>query len=86
MATSNNPVGRSWMQVASDSNTDLLVTWNDAVELEVATTSTNQEPTVSGHRVTRDDAISRGVIGPGYVWVRLVGSNPQENVFVVISK
>ena len=86
MQTSNVVVGHNWTQVAADTDQELLVTWDNAVELEVAVTSANSAPTVPGHRLSRDDAVSRGVFPSGYVWVKLVSSGPQADVSLVVSK
>lgn len=86
MQTSNVVVGRNWTQVAADTDQELLVTWESIVELEVATTSSNTAPTVVGHRLSRVDAISRGVFPSGFVWVKLVSSGPQSDVVLVVSK
>lgn len=86
MLTSNVVVGRTWTQVATDSDQELLVTWETPVELEVAVTTTNTAPTVEGHRLSRADAISRGVFPSGYVWARLASSGPQSDLVLVVSK
>ena len=86
MQTSNVVVGRNWTQIAADTDQELLVTWESIVEIEVATTSSNSAPTVVGHRLSRADAVSRGVFPSGYVWVKLVSSGPQSDVVLVVSK
>ena len=86
MQTSNVVVGRAWVQVASDTDQDLLVTWEYAVEVEVAVTAVNSAPSVPGHRLTRSDAISRGVFPSVYVWVKLASSGPQSDLTLVVSK
>lgn len=86
MATYNIKATTTWAQVALNTDTDLLITIDNAVTIEVATTTPNSAPTVTGHRVSSDNAITRSVLGQGYVWVRLVaGSNPAE-VTLVVSK
>ena len=86
MLTTNVVVGRNWTQVAADSDQELLVTWESPVELEVAVTSTNTAPSADGHRLSRADAISRGVFPSGYVWVRLASNGPQSDLVLVVSK
>lgn len=86
MATSNPVVTAAWTKLAESSDVDLLVTWETPVVLEVATTSANSAPAVIGHRVTNEDAITRSVIGPGYVWARTVAGSRPSSVQVVVSK
>ena len=86
MATTNVSVGRNWVKVADIADTDLLITWVTPAFLEVATTATDVAPNVIGHQLSREEAISRSVIGQGYVWVKVVGSGPINEVPLVISK
>jgi hypothetical protein len=70
MATSNIAITNAWTKIADSSNAELLVTWSEPVAVEVATTSADSAPTVRGHRLPRDSALTRDVIGSGYVWAK----------------
>lgn len=85
MATSNITITSAWTQLALDTNTELLATWDTAATVEVATTAASVAPTVTGHRLGREQALSRGVLGSGFVWARLVGGVP-ASLSVVVSK
>ena len=84
MPTSNIAITSTWTKIAATTDADLLVTFNTPVTIDVATTAADAAPTVLGHRLTQDSAITRGVLGTGHVWARLVaGSRPAEIVLVV---
>lgn len=86
MPTSNITVTTSWVKVAESSHTELLMTFSQPKILEVAVTAANSAPTVSGHRITREQAISRSVIGSGYVWAKLVEGTVPASLLVVVTK
>lgn len=86
MATTNIEVTSSWVKLADVTDTELLVTWSTPVTIEVATTSANTAPTVNGHRLSNSDAITRGVIGSGYVWAKLVSGAFPPAAPVVVTK
>lgn len=85
MSTLNIAITNAWTKLADASATELLVSWADPVTVELATTEADAAPTVVGHRLTRDDAVSRGVLGSGYVWARLIGKVP-AGANLVVSK
>ena len=85
MTTSNISISNSWTKVADTSNSDLLITWDNPVTLEIATTATDVAPTVNGHKVTCDSAITRGVLGTGYVWCKVLDKVPSQ-VTLIVSK
>ena len=86
MPTINQTITSTWVKVASDSDDTLLVTWDAPVLIEVATTSTDVVPTVKGHSLSREDAISRIVLGDGYVWVRLAAGTKPDSTMLVVTK
>lgn len=86
MATYNIPVSTSWVKIAENVNTDLLVTWNIPGILEIATTSADSAPTVTGHRLNREHAITRNVLGAGYVWAKWVPAGKPASVTLIVSK
>lgn len=86
MPTINIPVTSAWTKVADASNAELLLTWNSAVILEVATTAADAVPTVNGHRLNQGNAVTRGVMGAGFVWVREVAGSVPASINVVVTK
>lgn len=86
MPTTNVQVTQAWVKIAETSHTEFLVTWDDRVDLEFATTTADSAPTVRGHRLSRDSAITRSVLGAGYVWARVVASGHGSAALLVVSK
>lgn len=85
MPTSNIQVTPNWVKVAAATDTHLLATWESPCAIEVATTLADAAPTVQGHVVSAGGAITRDILGDGYVWFRLKDDFPAETL-VVISK
>lgn len=86
MPTVNTLITGSWTKIAETSNSDLLVSWEHTGVLEIATTATDVAPTVRGHRLDRDSAFTRSLIGPGYVWAKTIAGAKPASVTLVISK
>lgn len=86
MATTNILVSASWTKLANSGDADALVTWNHPVAIEVATTTADAPPTVWGHVLRHPDAITRGVLGPGYIWAKLSAGTVPASILVVVSK
>lgn len=86
MPTSNVTITNAWTQVCDNTGTDLLVTWNSPANVEFAATSTNVVPTVVGHILDRESAITRSSIGSGYIWAKLVQASGPNSLVVVVSK
>ena len=86
MATLNISISDQWTKLADSANSELLVTWNDPVSVEVATTTADTAPTVNGHHLSPDDAVTRAVIGSGYVWARLVSGSRPNSANLVVTK
>lgn len=86
MATSNISVTPAWTKIADASNTDLLVTWDTPVAIEFATTAADAAPTIRGHRIPPDSAITRSILGSGYVWAKTVSGAVPADISVVVSK
>ena len=86
MPTSNITITGSWTQLATDTNTDLLATFDENIAVEVASTATNTAPTVTGHRLSNQSAITRAVIGSGYVWARTAAGSVPSQISVIVSK
>jgi hypothetical protein len=74
MTTFNTTITSAWTKLADSSNSELLVTWNHPVDIEVAVTTTDVAPTVVGHSLNWSNAITRAVLGTGYVWARCKAS------------
>ena len=86
MPTSNITVTGTWTQLATDVNTDLLVTYNENCVVEIAATAANGIPTVTGHRLSNDSAMTRAVIGSGFVWARTVAGSVPSQITAIVSK
>lgn len=86
MPTTNVYAGFSWVKVAENTEDKLLITWDDPATIEVATTTANSAPTVKGHKLSRENAITRAVLGSGYVWVRAVKGSVVESVCLIVDK
>ena len=86
MTTSNITISTSWVQIASTADTDMLATFDTTVIMEVATTAANSAPTVQGHKLSSDSAITRSVIGSGYVWAKLVKGSYPSSITLIVSK
>lgn len=86
MPTFNIAITSAWTKLADTTNTDLLVTFDSPVTIAVATTATDVAPTVMGHRLTRESALTRGVLGAGFVWARTVAGSVPATLDLVVSK
>lgn len=85
MPTTNVTVGRTWVKLADASQAFLISANFDAV-LEIATTSADSAPTVDGHKLrvgVGENALTRDVIGAGYVWARITD---YKSGLVVVTK
>lgn len=86
MPTINTLITGAWTKIAESSNSDLLVSWENTGVLEVATTTADVAPTVRGHKLDRDSAFTRSLIGPGFVWAKTAAGAKPSSVLLVVSK
>ena len=86
MATLNTTITSAWTKVAETTDNDFLITMDNVVTIEVATTATDTAPTVKGHRINNEGALVRSVLGGGYVWAKLVANSLQTSVTLIVSK
>ena len=86
MATSNIAITKTWTKVANAADDPVLITFRISGTLEVATTSTDVAPAVTGHLVKPGDAVTRLVIGSGFVWARCSPGGSIENAVLEVSK
>lgn len=86
MPTINTPITGTWTKVAETADANLLVSWSENTTIEVASTTTNSAPTVTGHTLSNDSAITRSVIGPGYIWAKTVPGSLPATITLVVSK
>lgn len=86
MPTTNVTITNTYTQIAADTDTSLLVTFDSDAMVEFATTTTAAAPTVRGHRLSKQDGISRAIIGPGYVWARTVPGLRPGSAQLVVTK
>jgi len=86
MPTVNTAVTTTWTKVAETTDLAVLMTWNPAVVLEIATTTADTAPTVAGHRLSNYDALTREVIGTGYLWARIIAGSRPTTISVIVTK
>lgn len=79
-----NPV--SWTKVVESTDTDFLITWDSAKVVEFAATDTDTEPTVKGHRISRENRITRDEVGYGYVWAKSAPGGASNGIQLTVSK
>ena len=79
-----NPV--SWTKVVESTDTDFLITWDSAKVVEFAATDTDTEPTVKGHRISRENMITRDEVGYGYVWAKSAPGGASNGIQLTVSK
>ena len=84
MATTNVTITSAWTKIAESSDS-FLVTWDSQTVVEIAATATDTAPVVNGHRLGFGDAITRDLIGTGFVWAKTAGGVP-SSLSVVVSK
>lgn len=77
MATTNPALTTSWSKIV-DAGDEFFLTLPFAtrVSIEVATKDTDTAPSVQGHvlRGDRLESMNRSLIGPGYVYARVVSA------------
>lgn len=79
-----NPV--SWTKVVESTDTDFLITWDSAKVVEFAATDVDAEPTVRGHRISREARITRDEVGFGYVWAKSAPGGASNSIPLTVSK
>lgn len=86
MPTINTPVTTAWTKIAASTDTELLATWSTPVGIDLAVTSADVAPTVTGHQLSREDQITRAAVGTGFVWVKLRAGSVPSTVNMVVTK
>jgi hypothetical protein len=93
MATTNITIDADWTKLAESGETSLLITTGSQYWIEYATTAADAAPAgIVGHllRNSRGEpplAITRDVIGSGYVWARVhSGLASGETVTMVVTE
>ena len=79
-----NPV--SWTKVVESTDTDFLITWDSAKVVEFAATDVDTEPTVRGHRISREARITRDEVGYGFVWAKSAPGGASNSIPLTVSK
>lgn len=84
MPTLNITVTRAWTQLAADSDAGFLASSTDAGYIEYATTATADAPAaeLQGHVVPQMQLVGRGLLGPGYVWARVLPPDAASTVAI----
>lgn len=86
MTTFNTSIGNVWTKVAASTDSELLITYDSPVSIEVATTATDTVPTVIGHILNREAALTRSVLGSGFVWAKTAAGSTPSSLFLVVTK
>lgn len=86
MPTINTTVTGNWTKIAAAADTELLATWNTPVGVDLAVTAADAAPTVEGHRLSKDDQITRAAVGAGFVWVKLRPGSVPSSIKMVVTK
>jgi hypothetical protein len=71
MPTVNLNVTESWTKIADATHLTVLVTSRSIYTIEVAVTAADSAPEVLGHLLHDGDAITRDIVGPGFLWARV---------------
>ena len=90
MQTTNIAVtASSWTKIA-DSTQDFVLSGASRKHVEVALTDADAAPSgISGHSLLLgpgNEALSRGSVGTGFVWVRLHLADTTAGAFLVVTK
>ena len=88
MPTTNISLSSSWLKVADASNSKVLITLNAPYRVEYATENAGNAPTVIGHLLGPDTALTREVIGEGNIWARIRdgGLKPEATALLIVTK
>lgn len=87
MATLNVPLPDSgWVQVAADTDAGFLAQGGGSYALEWATTDAPTPPSVRGFVLPAAQLVGRGLLGPGYVWVRQYPTDTGYAVTLTVSR
>ncbi len=86
MPTSNISVTSTWTKIADEADEGFLLTWDSPVTVEVASTSADAQPIIRGHKLRMNEAITREILGAGYVWAKLCSGSFPAAVSVVVTK
>lgn len=89
MPTQNINITKTWTQLATSADADVLISTTFPNSIEYATTAANAAPTVVGHTLSNREALTRSVIGAGYIWARIaadVDTRVISSVQMVVTK
>ena len=88
MPTTNVSLSSSWLKVANASDSKVLITLNAPYRVEYATENAGSAPTVLGHLLGPDTALTREVIGEGNIWARIQdgGLKPNTTALLIVTK
>lgn len=83
-ATSNLTLTPTWVKAVTGTTEDFLASTHETGSVEFAVTATDVTPTLAkGHLLQAGDALTRAVVGTGYVWARKASKFPAQVVLVV---
>lgn len=78
MPTANIPISKAWKKIANAGESFLASAPAEA-DVEFAATTADAAPTVLGHALKQGEALTRAVIGDGYIWVRISNFKSARN-------
>lgn len=84
MATTNPVLTTAWSLIVTAGDDFLfeLPPTSQEIQAQIATRDTESVPTVSGHTITarESEGMNRVLIGPGYVYARVIGISEYATV------
>lgn len=86
MTTSNKLISEDWVKIADYADLKVLITWGRGATVEIATTNNDVLPEVSGHVLHPGDAITRALLGDGFIWMRVAVGSYSKTTTVVVTK
>lgn len=88
MATTNISINHAWTQLATAAEEAVLISTKFPHPVQYATTAADVAPDLEGHTLANKDALSRSVIGSGYIWARVAPDVVlvSESVTLVVTK
>ena len=71
MPTSNVALAKTWVQLAADTDETVLISTTFPGAVEYAATAAAVAPTIEGHVLSNREALTRSVLGQGYIWAKV---------------
>lgn len=84
MATSNVSIAKTWVQLAANTDEAVLISTKYPYAVEYAATAAAAAPTVEGHALSNKEAITRSVLGAGYIWAKVATESPMVSATITM--